>query len=116
MLNRNLLIVLFVFLFVTQAYCVKPTRTSGDAIKTAGITVWANGDSVREDANASYEAKNYFWDGAKKIISLKGAKNEWLAFQIFIKCDRGRFKKTSVTLADFISENKEPAKFKTRLF
>ena len=68
----------------------------------AGVRVWAVGDSFRIDptsgkafeANAlvfpdspsgNYRESNLLWDGARKRISLKAARNEIVSFQVIVE-------------------------------
>jgi len=68
----------------------------------AGVRVWAVGDSLRIDptsgkafeANAlvfpdspggNYRESNLLWDGARKRISLKAARNEIVSFQVIVE-------------------------------
>lgn len=73
-----------------------------ESADAADLNVWAVSEGVRidpltgkafeEDSKATpgglsgdYKAKNLIWDGATKTISIKGAANEVLAFQIILE-------------------------------
>ena len=79
----------------------------GGAQAQSGVRVWAVGDSFRIDptngkafeANAlvfpdspggNYRESNLLWDGARKRISLKAARNEIVSFQLIVERTDGR--------------------------
>jgi len=51
----------------------------------AQLDVWALGDSEKLFQHATYEASNTFWNGATRTVSLHGARNEVIAFQIALR-------------------------------
>jgi hypothetical protein len=51
------------------------------------ITVWATGDSLQVFPDTPYQDGNHHWNGPKGSVSLSGAANEWVAFQLVLRSD-----------------------------
>ncbi len=52
------------------------------------VTVWATGDSLQVFPDTPDQEGNHHWDGPAATVSLSGAGNEWVAFQIVLRSDR----------------------------
>jgi hypothetical protein len=51
------------------------------------ITVWATGDSLQVFPDTPGQDGNHHWDGPAGAVSVSGAANEWVAFQIVLFSD-----------------------------
>lgn len=58
------------------------TETDSTSFK---IALWAIDDSIKVKPDDPIQEQNYVWDGATKTVSIYGAKNEYVAFQLIIK-------------------------------
>ena len=54
----------------------------------SAFEVGCYGDCEKIGPKDSLQENNLFWDGKDKVVSLKGAKNEYVAFQIIIKAGK----------------------------
>ena len=52
------------------------------------FTVWATGDSLKIKPETPFQLNNYHWNAGTSTISIKGAANEWVAFQLILQADR----------------------------
>jgi len=53
----------------------------------AGLEVWCVGDSQKVLLNDKSQIKNFIWDSSTNTVKVKGAKNEYVSFQIVMKSD-----------------------------
>ena len=51
------------------------------------ITVWATGDSLQVFPDTPVQEGNHHWDGSAGVVTVSGAANEWVAFQIVLRSD-----------------------------
>ena len=58
--------------------------TSSSSLK---MTLWAIDDSIKVKPEDSIQEQNYVWNGATKTVSIHGAKNEYIAFQLMIRAE-----------------------------
>ena len=89
---------------------------------TAGMEVWAIGDSVRidpvrsqafeenhelfpEGVRGNYKQSNLVWDAARRRVSLKAARNETVAFQIVIEREGGSLSNVKLALGELNGPN-----------
>ena len=51
------------------------------------LTVWATGDSLQILPDTPYQDGNHHWNGPKSAVTVSGAANEWVAFQLVLRSD-----------------------------
>ncbi len=56
-------------------------------VREPRITVWATGDSLKIFPDAPYQEANHHWNGPEGTVSIAGAANEWVAFQLVLRSD-----------------------------
>jgi len=56
-------------------------------VREPRISVWATGDSLQVFPDTPYQDGNHHWDGTMGRVSLSGAANEWVAFQVVLRSD-----------------------------
>jgi hypothetical protein len=78
-------------------FCIALIVSAGNAApQDTGVRVWAAGDWTRVspvtgrilEGNPEARGGSTVWDAAKKTISLKAARNEFVAFQVIVETDR----------------------------
>ncbi len=51
------------------------------------LTVWATGDSLQVFPDTPYQDGNHHWNGPNSAVTVSGAANEWVAFQLVLRSD-----------------------------
>lgn len=76
----------FLIVFLLQG-TVLPGCLSG-RLQDPILTVWATGDSLKIGPNTPFQANNYHWNAGTSTVLIKGAANEWVAFQVILRADQ----------------------------
>ena len=85
---------------------LSPMLVSGCFSQKPGgaIKIWATGDSLKVRPRSSYQSSNHHWEADSSLVSLKGAGNEWVAFQLVVRAEKP-LREVTVTVGDLINGN-----------
>ena len=67
--------IILLILFIIVNYC------------NGNLIIWAVSDSTKVKISDAVQTSNHIWDGNKNTINIKGAKNEYIGFQIIIRAE-----------------------------
>ena len=72
-------------------FCLLGIALSGclrGRLREPKFTIWASGDSLKIRPDTSFQSNNHHWSAGTANVSIKGAANEWVAFQLILRADR----------------------------
>lgn len=99
---------------VDEGYKVKPFLTkNADGVENEFFSFFVGSGYQREK---DYSKKNYIWDASQKKISLHGARNEYLGFQVVIEAKEDDLERVTVSVTDLTGPGGSISAENIRLF
>lgn len=81
---------------------IQKTEQESEGSSVRKTLVWAVDDCIKIRPEDSYQEQNYIWNGITKTVTIYGAKNEYVAFQLVVKAGAQELKDVNVKKSDLV--------------